>query len=797
MKKLLKTHLRMKRYKSILLQICLFVTSLILFSCQGIDIKGEKGATKEIVLHLLQNSFVVALCLILTLLTFISIFHFVNNHRWNRLWKCIEQRLTLLFIFIWLAGFCVYCVGMYIGSPYDHDVQKLVSVAWMAVLHAFGMFLLESDISAIHDTFHDSLYFMTWFSIVHFAAACVSMIFVIKHFGYNIIAGIHLWLTARFSQKKDNLYVFWGINEASYYLAKSIMKDAPDSHRILFVKTADDEDVISDRTGVDRLLSFLSVKNKDLKKFKELKCYTTNAFSRLSRCDVSQDEREQGPVSILEAKMGLHSLIHLFDRTEKHVHILMLGEDEKSNIKAMSNLVIDKHLNSLIDRCRVTIHCHARYDSLNRVFENSEYTKHLEVRIIDSAHMAIETLKDKKENLCLPVDFVNVEQDATVSSPLRSVVIGMGQCGRDAVRFLYEYGAFVKYDKENSGNANQSEFQCDVFDREMEKLAPIMRSTACSANISEVIKNLNNFARHRVNLYNTDYKEQMFLDFMEKNIKDENCIIIAIKNDEEGITLAVQLLKLALKKGADIEKFRIFVRSYDMDLLNHMEEIANFYNESVVKALGLKKNKQPIYIFGKAQELYTWRNIIDESIRKESFRYYNSYEGFDEPEKELGTKWNLRRACKLGKEPPFSFCKLNEIRRMEKQDMENAWHRFTKIRLIEKALEKALGTEFDIEDFAVVICNQQRHEDNTYGICPSWQIIMNTLAQTEHLRWNASHEMMGYSYDRDVKKEERDRWMRHTCLTHWKNLNNSTRRFDYKVVETSLKMYLAEKRNKI
>ena len=190
--------------------------------------------------------------------------------------------------------------------------------------------MLESDISAVHGCFHSNLYYMSLFSFVHFAAALVSMLFVIKHFGYNIIAGIHLWLTSLFSRKKDNLYIFWGMNKASYMLAKDIRKNAKDTHRILFVKTADDEESTSNRTGLDRLFHFLSIKNKELKELKELDCLSTNAFSRLSKCELTEKEKINREADILRNKLSLTSIVKLLDKTNLYVHIMMLGEDEES-----------------------------------------------------------------------------------------------------------------------------------------------------------------------------------------------------------------------------------------------------------------------------------------------------------------------------------------------------------------------------------------------------------------------------------------------------------------------------------
>lgn len=774
--------------------IFLLLTSLaasMLFSSCHDTFVSEDVATEETVKGLLQESFFVALLFIAGALLLAIGFHLMESDRWNKFWRWIEGKLTFIFIFVWTLGFCVYSVGMYITESNQGEYYRIFAVAWMSVIHAFEMFLLESDISAVHGCFHSNLYYMSLFSFVHFAAALVSMLFVIKHFGYNIIAGIHLWLTSLFSRKKDNLYIFWGMNKASYMLAKDIRKNAKDTHRILFVKTADDEESTSNRTGLDRLFHFLSIKNKELKELKELDCLSTNAFSRLSKCELTEKEKINGEADILRNKLSLTSIVKLLDKTNLYVHIMMLGEDEESNVKAAANLSCDKDLKDYARTHHVTIHCHARFDSVNRVLENIRYSGLIDIHLVDSAHMAIETLKSSKDDLCLPVDFVKVEPDATVSSLFRTLVIGMGQCGRDAVRFLYEYGAFVQ--SEHFKDDLHPQLRCDVFDKDMGNIAPIFRNSSKGADISEVLDGVENDSMHRINLYDADCHSQLFMNYLEKNILTLNYIVISIKDDEEGITMAVRLLKQAIAQKADMEKFRIFVRSYNDELLHYMERIAKHYNESVVKALGLKNNKQPLYIFGKMQELYTWHNIIDDSMRKESYRYYNSYEGLQEAEAQLGTKWMERRIEKLGKEMPFGFGNLNEIRRMEHEDMENAWHRNTKVRLMLKALDDDIDR---FREFATTVGQYERHADNTYGIPVEWQKIMDTLAQTEHLRWNASHEMLGYTYDKNVEKSKRDILMQHKCLTSWDALDTATQGYDYQVVETSLKMWLGEQTKK-
>ena len=85
-------------------------------------------------------------------------------------------------------------------------------------------------------------------------AAAVSMLFVIKHFGYNLMARVQLWATGCSGAMRERLFIFWGINEPSYLLAADIRRTLKaGTYRLVFVKTADDGDETSAPTGLDRL----------------------------------------------------------------------------------------------------------------------------------------------------------------------------------------------------------------------------------------------------------------------------------------------------------------------------------------------------------------------------------------------------------------------------------------------------------------------------------------------------------------------------------------------------------------
>lgn len=787
-----------------LLRFALFLTPALMAGCgRNVHDIAKEMAEDQTFIHdsltsYLGESSIYAFAFILLAFGVAYGFYIMERNRWNGFWHVLEHYLYLLFVGSWTFGFCVYAVGMYIvdgggtlGS--SNSFWHFLGIAPMAVIHAFEMFLLESDISAVHESWHNNVFYMTLFSTSHFLAAFVSMIFVIKHFGYNIVAGVRLWVVTHiYSRRCEVLYVFWGMNEPSYLLARDIENKKLDNARTIFVKTADEGEATSERTAINRLFNFLSMKNKELDKFKDLHCFSTHAFYRLSKVEAKSEAQKIGRrPHLLKEILGLRSLVRLIDSTAKEVHVFMLGDDEDSNIKAAANLCRDADIVRATETKMVKVYCHARHDSIKRVVEDTNYTTHnLDVRILDSASMAIELLKFDKESPSLPVHFVDVEEDGTVSSAFRSMVIGMGQCGRDAIKFLYEHGSFVSSQRDEQGHIQPAPFTCDVFDMQMDRIGNVFKSSRPALSVSGVYEELPISDDHDIRLYHADSESALFGEFIEGHIKDENVVFITTKDDEAGIALAVRLLKLAIRKGNDLKRFRIFVRSYSHELLPHIEDIANFYNQAVAESLGLKDNPRPICIFGRLKDVYTYDNIIDESIRKESFRYYNRYNKKMETDGELGNEWNARREKEMSGNSG-KYWNLNSVRRKEMQDIENALHRNTKIELMRKALG---NNEARLVDLASRIANGSmlRNGVNLYARGPRYQALLDTLAQTEHLRWNASHRLLGYTHG--AKKDEIR--FTHNCLTGWENLDSDeTRGYDYDVVETTLCMYMIEHNN--
>lgn len=732
---------------------------------------------------------------------------FIAN-KYRCIWNFFSRYLLILFGLAWLFGFAVYDVGMYTGER----ISLCLNIP-MAVLHAFGMFILDSDISAIHEEFHNNTFFMACFSSSHFLAALVSMIFVVKHFGYNVIAGLRLFFSAYFSRKKDITYIFWGMNNATYYLANSVKTHygSNNNYRTIVVRTNNDNETTSARNGMERLFNFLSLKNKDLNRLIELDCLTTSTFGNISVSSGTKGDDGFNDILRKDLNMGLLCRI-IKKKTRKELHVFFLPEDEEANIKSVGNLKNDKTINQfvaetdLIER-KVILYCHTRNNSLHRVIEYEQPRKGIEVKVVDSSRLCVDLLKYNPE--LQPVNYVEIENDATVSSAFNSLVIGFGQVGLDVVRFLYEFGAFVKTGSTKE-KVERSEFSCNVVDKNMPDLAGLFVVNAPAIQPAMPFKE-GGCKESLITLHEMDFQSVYFYEKLEEWVKNLNYAVVATGDDELNISLGVRILRLAIRYRKDMSHFRILVRvSQDAD--GHIRSIAQFYNRLWEAELkkdvrdNMKRQKivpsdakidTPITLFGAIEDTYKYEYIISDQLKNMAKKFKERY---DESVRELEIQsgdavsnvvsWDDEYKSLMQLDEEFAgysptYSNVMKLRRMQSQNFENCFHVHTKQRLA----MCALGTD----EYAILTSHQLFRKNNeiTYQwkshTQPNDKVIkvLDTLAQTEHLRWNASHEILGYQDEGDEKFKDEAKLL-HGCIKNWNELSTRTQSYDYNVVDVSL-----------
>jgi len=741
-----------------------------------------------------------------------------------------DASLKWWFILIWIFGFVVYDIGMCTGERIS-----LLTNAPMAIVHAFGIFILDSDVSAIHEHFHNSWIYMMFFSLVHILAAIVSTLFVINHFRFNILARWRMFKT-RYGGKTDETYVFWGLNEASFQLINSIKKHYGNdnkNYRIIVVRTnKDGDDSPESRTGVGRIFDFLSLRNSELERLQELGCLTAGTYTDLSA--FNPNDMPDGPNDIIGHVLNLKSLQKILaNKTRRKIHMLFLSNEEKDNLHAVELLRGDKTINEFPCKpndanpdssCninhsdtstdhQVIFYCHARYNSVHRVVEDQNSSDGITVKVIDSSHINVEMLK--RNNDMLPVNFVDVEANATVSSPFNALVVGFSEVGQDSARFLYEFGAFVKSGS-NDQHVARSEFHMHIVDNNMADLAGIFVANAPAIKPSTPFISGSENPDATITLHDMDCRSIRFYHHLEKWITDLNYIVIATDNDELNISLGVRIFKIATRYRKNLEKFCILVRVHNDDDGN-IRKIAGHYNRLWAAQIAAGKNttlnqktikrdapvNKPIYLFGLDKETYTYGNVIDDNLEKQAIEFKELYEASSNPDehkyatKESEKAWvkDYREKMQLdGEYKPYhpTYSALMKLRRTQGQDFANCLHSETKRLLAQKAL-----TRLGIPSFA---WGDLLRKDKTTvytlksgeAINPGIIRILNVLAQTEHLRWIASHEILGYICVGQPKDKDEVK-LHHGCITAWENLDEKTQSYDYNVVDVTLNIINPQK----
>lgn len=767
------------------------------------------------------------ICILLGIVTCLVTYYGTEGRLRISLWNNLEKHLTWLFVFTWTLGFCVYLTGMYIGNEgadFLFQCSRLLCQVPMACYYAFGMFVFQSDVSAIHSEFFTNLMFMSLFSLAHFMAAVVSLAFVLKYFGYAISSKIRLFFAEHNGGAMDELYVFWGMNNASYHLATDINRQyktgrIKGAYKIIVVNTAEYEGGEMQATAISRLFSFMSFSRERLRQFKELKCLTTSIFHRLSKVEINEAVEHQ---DILLEAMEATSLVRLIRNTRSRVHIFLLGNDEENNILCTGNLCRDTCIHDFLkaEGKEVCIYCHARYDSINRVVEDRYSDQKLYVKVVDSSHESINLLRSRES--CHPVHFVDIDtQDnyGTITSPFCALVIGLGETGRDAVRYLYEYGTFVHAASSKEDDApemeesersrlkvERSSFRCYVADREADRLEGLFKANAP--------------AMKGIEIWHDDIFTSAFYEKLEPICKDLNYVVIALGDDELNITVAVRLFNYVRKHKKDMRHFAIFVRCHSDKHRKQLQNVADHYNQK--RCTGIQQ--EYITIFGTDVELNTYGQIVENNFVKEGKEFFEMYR------KAAGGKsWEERRRILLGKR---TLEALSELRRKESQDIANAYHAMTKMSIIKKVVyddngnvREGFNTLSKYVDGTLpelkIIERQHFDKDGRGSFChgilkamdnlsEKETLLLRNMARLEHLRWMAAHEVLGYqSYaegDKDcILVEDRngnrhccnETFKLHNCLTDWNLLDQEAnnvqnewhpdyKRFDFIVVTTTL-----------
>lgn len=618
----------------------------------------------------------------------------------------------------------------------------------------------------------------------------------------RLVAFLKLRYKTRVSPDKCHIYLFFGVNDNSLLLAHEI--GHKDSQAIVIF--ADSANVSEeDNDSWNSVVSLFTHRQESLDKAKQAGADITITPKRpdeiTDRVPPAGDSDVLGLLNLVSVRSLIAKLSEMPDKSEPSLHIFFLSNDEDANIAALKNLARDTTVRRFAagsDRHqRVALYCHARANSANKVLEDIGLSHNLDVKIIDSSHLAIEMVKAKPE--FQPVRVVRTSESCPelVAEPLHALIVGFGEVGRDAFRFLYEFGTFIGL---SDGKPATLRPHITAVDSRMDVLAgPFMANTPA-------IDYRDKLALKKMDADSREFYTEVL---SEANCRSLNYIVLALSDDDANISLAINVFNRIRRVREDLGKLKIMVRCTSDDKRDMMQRIADHYN----RGCGVPE-LQVIDIFGNPKGIYDYCIVVRDSLlddAKEYLQRYNLLNGGNED-------WDQRRKrlTEAGKSEKANVIfpqidKLRELHRKESQDMANAKHKETKIWL----LRKALG-DTTLEDFAALYFNADGIRANVEGhgagirfpgldgIDRGNEIVLH-LAMLEHARWNAAHELLGYTAnDEDTCCDERT--MRHNCLRDWTELDCESERknesdkaqgkagdcdykiYDFGVVSTSLSL---------
>jgi hypothetical protein len=700
--------------------------------------------------------------------------------------------ISLMFLFL-ATGTALYLWAFCNETPLcDHGRYQFVNAEYLlrSLAASFQLFTANID-SNVLDTIHTHPYIKGMISVqAVLSFSCTVAVFIsLAYARFN--AYIKLHKQTKVDNGHNHLYVFFGMNEPSRLLAKCIREKEKEQAFIIFVENprmADD-----DQSGWNNIVGMFIHRRQTFMEADDINARVT--FCETKLCDVVLENKNitdvLGEMNLLKLK---ELILKLSMTQEAKLHVFLFSENEDENIRAMSVLAADSTINEVNKNIRQCFYCHARRNGLNRVVEDIAVKRGLEVRIIDSSYLSIELLKADEKNH--PVQLVDVDKNnpTTVKSEFNSLIVGFDETGQDALKFLYEFGAFVDSEA-TPENEYRSPFYCVATDKRMDDLRGVFANSAPAAMCQYNMK-----GRKMIELKQCDCQSSEFYTAILNNnfAKKLNYVVIVVGNDELGMQLAIRILNHIRREREDLSRLRIYVRSYRSDKESYMQKIADYYNEGYNKDNEKKKSYQTeaiIIPFGQKEKIYSYEMIINEELIQKGRKYQASYARLKRETKLWDTRH--KELQEMG-----SLNSIRKLRRQELQDLGNALHADTKIHL----LKKAMGEGYDWDDFMgryfdednMPICKGS-YDKIEYPLLTNHEnkVILN-LARLEHIRWNASHEMLGYTKAHAGLHSCDERTREHNCLRPWQELDEESREtlksdwpsdyksYDFSVVDNSI-----------
>ena len=677
-----------------------------------------------------------------------------------------REKLVSWALFSWCSAFLLYFIGIY----YSGTQRSILTSLLRPAVSASKIFILADNPTEVTLAFRRSGLFMGLLSLARLSGFLVSAQIIIHLLGSRIKSFTRIRLT---HCTDSSLYVFFNINSASIQVAKTITGAEGNNPHAVFVYTAEDNITKSRSTfGFGSFMSLFTHKKEAFDAVsaanrEELPTILAISSSKLE--DISDDCKSL-------ASIGLKNVQRLINESSK-TEFFFLSDDETANFAAAKKLtgLLDKNVKQ-----KYMIYCNCRNNNLSQLLQFNDYR----IETIDFAKLAIDQLKNNPKSLL--TDLVEFDDTGCCCSPLRSLVIGLNEIGEEAFNYLYEYGAFVNRKK------TRSNFECHVIDSNMNDL-----EGSLYMRIPELKKREEkSHANVSVDLLHIEVGSEEFWNWLNQHISTLNFILISTKDEDEQLSLADEIYNLAVRRRPKDSPFplRIFVCAYSTNSANKLNLMAETY-------CSLNKyGNVELIPFGLSAKLFEYQYITKQEKINRAKQFYLSYQKTTGNLSGEVPSWDKRRENALSREKndqtKDKLASILELLRMESQDISNEYHRNTKISIIKRALAQHKQRPYTMQDLYDVLPESLTHEVKADHISNDKYLntLIENLAALEHIRWVASHEILGFQYESNVEKQLRSLLKKHPNMVDWSKLSNDVKLYDVAVVITSLMIEKDEQR---
>lgn len=654
-------------------------------------------------------------------------------------------------------GTSLFMYGYYTGPWYETNyialfVRSLISSLEMFVSEThLDEIVLENEPRFLEST--GGRIYLSLFFVVYPAALIISVM--------AIASLVSRWLEARLWLRRHDSFqhpqfIFWGFNSHSVSIAKSLMLGGgnngprvnPDD--IIFVEMPEKKEY--ERFSFKKLLTLFEA--PDNKLYDELDRFSSDKRPPILLARKTNLSSSKKSLDELLSDAGLAQLSSRF--RDSHTEVFLLNDDENLNLQTLNAF-----LN--VGDISPTFYCHAGKESLICHFDDAVVSR--KVHFVDSSYLAVRELLSSERGTYHPARFADVATDGNgnrlgyINGEFNAAIVGFGEVGQEALRFLYEFGSFP--DKE--GNLASSRFH--VFDGQMDRIRPAFIEKYPGASYDTPDR------PGRIAFYPADSDSPEFYGFLHNQIDSLNYVVVSTGNDDRNLSIAFDILDFAYRnRSHGLDRFIVLARvAQSMSQKALARDVYRSYCE-------LPGEGEHLGVFGQDESIWKYDIISDKWINTEARLFYEAYQEAsdrDAYDRYGNHCWDLRvRKCSEFSGNSWSNKRLLDIQ--EEQDRHNCFHAVTKRIMGSDGL---YGKQHLIPPQYGDGKNGHYMSSNT----PEDKLAEATfeyLAIGEHLRWVSSHEMSGYTAPPEGKgRDYLKKW--HECMVPYNALPEEIKHYDW------------------